>query len=146
MNKLRNKIFYTILGILTGSLLGFLLVFNVQNYGEQKDVIRRNLNANIFMRNPFGEANNRNIRFMDANAFTIRLDSNDNIVEVINHSNEDITTTKIKEIATSILSSENLEKEHIGFLYFDNYSYSYHKGQSLVVIDNHYVQSKLKEV
>ena len=146
MNKLRNKIFYTILGILTGSLLGFLLVFNVQNYGEQKDVIRRNLNANIFMRNPFGEINNRNIRFMDANAFTIRLDSNDNIVEVINHSNEDITTTKIKEIATSILSSENLEKEHIGLLYFDNYSYSYHKGQSLVVIDNHYVQSKLKEV
>ena len=146
MNKLRNKIFYTILGILTGSLLGFLLVFNVQNYGEQKDVIRRNLNANIFLRNPFGETNNRNIRFMDANAFTIRLDSNDNVVEVINHSNEEVTTTKIKEIATSILSSENLEKEHIGLLYFDNYSYSYRKGQSLVVIDNHYVQSKLKEV
>ena len=146
MNKLRNKIFYTILGILTGSLLAFLLVFNIQNYNEQKDNVKRNLNANIFMRNPFGEPNNKNIRFMDASAYTIRLDSNDNIVEVVNHSSEEVATTKIKEIAESILSSEDLENEHIGLLYFDNYSYSYRRGQSLVIIDNFYVQRNLKEV
>ena len=146
MNKLRNKIFYTILGILTGALLGFLLVFNVQNYKEQKDGIKRNLNANIFIRNPFGEVGSKNVRFMDASAYTIRLDSNNNIVEVINHSNEEVTTTKIKEIANTILSSDNLESEHIGFLYLDNYSYSYHEGQSLVIIDNFYAQSNLKEV
>lgn len=146
MNKLRNKIFYTILGILTGSLLGFLIVFNIQNYKEQKDVIKRNLNANIFLRNPFGEQLNRNIRFMDTNAYTIRLDSNDIIVEIINHSNEEVETTKIKEIANNILSSATLEKEHIGLLYFDNYSYSYREGESLVIIDNFYVQSNLKEV
>ena len=146
MNKLRNKIFYTILGILTGSLLGFLLVFNIQNYNEQRDVIKRNLNANIFIRNPFMEQTDRNIRFMDFNAYAIRLDSDNNIVEVINHSNEEVATSRIKEIANNILSSNNLEKEHIGLLYFDNYSYLYHEGQSLVIIDNFYVQSNLKEV
>ena len=147
MNKLRNKIFYTVLGILTAALLAFLLVFNIQNYDEQKDNIKRSMSFNgMATRNLPGELANRNIRFMDANVITVRLDSNDNIVEVINHSNEDIDTTKLKEIANDILTSKDLENEHIGLLYFEKYSYSYIKGNRLVIVDNFFVQRNLKEV
>ena len=146
MNKLRNKIFYIILGILTASFLSFLLVFNIQNYEEQKDVIKRNMNFNSqIKRNPMGDYN-RNVRFMDASVITIRLDSDDNIVEIINHTNEEVVEERIKEVANSILNSDNIENEHIGFLYLDKYSYSYHKGFSLVIFDNFYVQQNLREV
>ena len=147
MNKLRHKIFYTVLGILTVSLLSFLLAFNIQNYNDQKDIVKRSMNFNgMINRNVPSEPNNRNIRFMDANVITIRLDSNDNIIEIINHTNEEIDTSNITKIANNILKSDNLEKEHIGLLYFDKYSYSYYKGNRLVIIDNFFVHSNLKEV
>ena len=83
-----------------------------------------------------------NIRFMDANAVTIILDSNNNITEIINHSNSDIDTDKYKSIANEILNSD-IEKEYIGNLFFDNYSYSYHQGRYLIITDNTYVKENL---
>ena len=85
MSKLRKKIFYIVLGILTVSLLSFLLVFNVQNYQDQKDIIKRSMNFNGKSPRalPIDSMINKNIRFMDANVITICLDSNDNIVEII---------------------------------------------------------------
>ena len=146
MNKLRNKIFYTILGILSVSFLSFLLVFNIQNYDEQKDVIKKSMGFNALIKRNIPNDNNRNIRFMDANVITVRLDYDDNIVEIINHSNSEVDDKKLVDIAESILKSDNLEEEHIGFLYFDKYSYSYRKGVSLVIVDNFFVQRNLKEV
>ena len=144
MNKLRNKIFYIVFGILTAALLSFLLAFNIQNYQDQKEIIKRSITFNG--RGAPSELNNRNIRFMDANVFTIRLDKNNDIVEIISHANEEIDASLIQELANSILNSELIEKEHIGFLYFDKYSYLYHAGSRLVIIDNSFVQSNLKEV
>ena len=147
MSKLRNKIFYAVFGILTASFLSFLLVFNIQNYNEQKEIIKRNINFNgMSTRNIPDEPNNRNIRFMDANVITIRLDSDDNIVEIINHSKDEVAEEKIKEIANSILKKDNLEEKYIGCLFLDKYSYAYHKGNSLVIVDNFFVQSRLIEV
>ena len=146
MSKLRNKIFYTVLGILSASFLSFLLVFNIQNYQDQKDNIKRSMSFNEVMRRNVFSDTNRNIRFMDANVITVRLDSNDEIVEIINHTNDDIDSEKVQELAKSILNSDDLEEEHIGLLYFDKYSYSYRKGASLIIVDNFFVQSNLKEV
>lgn len=146
MNKLRNKIFYTILGILSLSFLSFLLVFNIQNYVEQKEIIKKSMGFNALAKRNIISDNNRNIRFMDANVMTVRLDSDDNIVEIINHSNDEVDVVKLVEIAETILNSDNLENEHIGFLYFDKYSYSYRQGKSLVIVDNLPVQNNLKEV
>ena len=89
------------------------------------------------------EHNNRNIRFMDANAVTIILDENDNIIEMINHSNDDIDVTKYKEKAVEIINRSDKETEHIGNLFFDDYSYAYHQGKELIIIDNTYVQENL---
>ena len=146
MDKLRNKIFYIILGILSVSFLSFLLVFNVQNYEKQKDVIIKSMSFNGLLKRNFPNENNRDIRFMDANVITVRLDNNDNIVEIINHSNDEVDNEKLKEIASSILKSDDLESEHIGLIYFEKYSYSYRKGLSLVIVDNFIVQRNLKEV
>ena len=146
MNKLRNKIFYTVLGILTVALLGFLLVFNIQNYSEQRDNVRRNLNFNSMpTKNPPGMFN-RNIRFMDSNIVTVRLDSNDNIIEIYDYSNEQISSEEVKKSVQEILNVENKEKEHIGLLYFDKYSYSYRAGESLVIYDNNNVRNNLMTV
>ena len=146
MNKLRNKIFYTVFGILTVSLLSFLLVFNIQNYNDQKDNVRRNLNFNsIPTKNPLGIFN-RNIRFMDSNIVSVRLDSNDNVIEIFDYSNEQISTTEVKQLVKDILNIKDKEKEHIGLLYFDKYSYSYREGESLVIYDNNNVRNNLVTV
>ena len=146
MNKLRNKIFYTVFGILTIALLSFLLAFNIQNYTEQKDNVRRNLNFNSMpTKNPLGIFN-RNIRFMDSNIVTVRLDSNDNVIEIFDYSNEQISATEVKQLVNDILNIKDKEKEHIGFLYFDKYSYSYRQGESLVIYDNSNARNNLVTV
>ena len=161
MKKLRNKIFYTVFSILSFTFFLFLLLFNFQTYSEQKDVIKRNLSFNGLIQrnlpvndnniNPLDQnnqnnqssKNNRNIRFMDANAMTVILDENDNIVEIIDHSNEDVDATRLKEIAENILNKDDKENEYIGNLYFEDYSYAYHKGRELIIVDNSFVQDNL---
>ncbi len=69
---------------------------------------------------------------MDATIYTILLDSNDNIIDVINHSNSD--NSDIQEIANNILSNDKKNK-YIGSLYFNHYAYSYNKGNSLIIVD-----------
>ena len=164
MKKLRNKIFYTVFSILSFTFFLFLLLFNFQTYAEQKDVIKRNLSFNgLIQRNlPFSDnninpldqnnqnnqssKNNRNIRFMDANAMTVILDENDNIVEIIDHSNEDVDATRLKEIAENILNKDDKENEYIGNLYFEDYSYAYHSERELIIVDNSFVQDNLYHV
>ena len=146
MNKLRKKIFYTVFGILTIALFSFLLAFNIQNYSEQKDNVRRNLNFNSMPTKNPPNIFNKNIRFMDSNIISVRLDSDDNIIEIIDFSNEQIDSVKVKQLVEDILAIEDKEKEHIGLLYFDKYSYSYREGESLVIYDNNNVQTNLLTV
>ena len=47
MKKLKNKVFYTIFSILTISLLSFIVVFNVQNYLEEKTSYSKDENENL---------------------------------------------------------------------------------------------------
>lgn len=74
-------------------------IFNIQNYLEQKNSINNSLNvslnkrdrkilpAKIKERNDIDNVENRNIKFMDSVIYTVLLDDNDNILDVINHSN-----------------------------------------------------------
>ena len=143
MKKLKNKVFYTVFSILMLSLISFIVIFNIQNYIEQKNIVRRNLEMAINenrRNNPMFD-NNKNIRFMDNTIYTVKLDSNNNIISVINHSNNDIEETIVKELANSILK-EN-KKEKIGFLYFDKYSYKLENGKILVIANNANIQSML---
>lgn len=141
MKKLKNKIYYTILFILSLSILSFIIVFNIQNYMQEKSVIENTLRmANDNKNNFFFRENERpiddNVRFMDRIIYEVILDSSNNIIEIKNRSNNNITNNEIESIAKSILLNENLNKKYIGNLFFNKYSYSYNKGYSLIILDN----------
>lgn len=73
---------------------------------------------------------------MDSIIYTVLIDENNSIKEIINHSNNNITSSNIQNIAKEILSKSNLQEKYIGILYLDNYSYSYIHGDSLTIVDN----------
>lgn len=91
--------------------------------------------------------NNENPQiFMDSIVYTVLLDNNLNIKDVINHTTEEISDDKIKEIAENILKNKGEENTKIGNLYFDNYSYSLNKDNtSLVIIDNTNTKERLMQ-
>ena len=158
MNKLKNKVFITLFLILTLSILSFITVFNVQNYLEQKNSIENNLRVaidnskkNNNLKPPNYEDNEMkpmdNVKFMDSIIYTILLDNNDNIKDIINHSDNSLSESDISLMAKKILDNNILENKnmqtHIGCLYFDNYSYSYLKNNALIILDTTTIKSKL---
>ena len=136
MKKLKNLFNYL---VLTFCLIAVLVIFNVQKYVEVKrktenalkDIKANNLRAqnNDKKNEPFD--NKRfDLKYMDNDVYTILIDDNDNIKEIINQSNSKYTT-KINDIAKGILEKDNINDEYIGNIYFSDYSYVYIKGNSL---------------
>lgn len=156
IKKLSKKIFYTLVLILTISILSVVNIFNIQNYLEQKKSINNSLNvslnkrdrkippAKIKERNDIDNVENRNIKFMDSVIYTVLLDDNDNILDVINHSNNGVSNEKISELSIKILKDKKIKTRYIGCLYLSNYSYSYLKGDTLVILDNSKIKKSLQ--
>lgn len=156
IKKLSKKIFYTLVLILTISTLSMVSIFNIQNYLEQKKSINNSLNvslnkrdrkippAKIKERNDIDNVENRNIKFMDSVIYTVLLDDNDNILDVINHSNNGVSNEKISELSIKILKDKKIKTRYIGCLYLSNYSYSYLKGDTLVIFDNSKIKKSLQ--
>lgn len=155
MNKLKSKVFFTIFSILTISIISLLVIFNAQNYISQKNSVINSLNvATNNDRSPKGkEPMNKpddepkpldeNVKFMDSTVYTILLDSNNNIKDIINHSNNNVNSSDISEIAKNILNNKNIKDRYIGCLYFENYSYNYVSGSALVILDNSNIKVNL---
>ena len=162
MEKLKKKVFSVIFIILTIFLISILGIFNYQNYSQRAKDVKNNL---MRMDNRENEPNNENIPqkklnenlpetknnekpqiFMDSTVYTILLDGNQNIKDVINHTTEEISDDQIKEIAENILKNKGTENTKIGNLYIDNYSYSLSKDNtSLVIIDNTNTKERLMQ-
>lgn len=131
-------------------------IFNIQNYLEQKKSINNSLNvslnkrdrkippAKIKKRNDIDNVENRNIKFMDSVIYTVLLDDNDNILDVINHSNNGVSNEKISELSIKILKDKKIKTRYIGCLYLSDYSYSYLKGDTLVIFDNSKIKKSLQ--
>lgn len=157
IKKLSNKIFYTLVLILSISILTVVGIFNIQNYFEQKKSINNSLNVSMTKKDrkvipPIKkdvathnteDMQNRNIKFMDLVIYTILLDDNNKILEVINHSNNETSSEKINSIARRILSNKNIKDRYIGNLYLSDYSYVYSKGNTLIILDNSKIKSSL---
>lgn len=156
MKKLKNKVFLTIFLILTISIISIITIFNIQNYIKQKEKITNNLNMaynnaipkprnnqepkkDIEIKEPIDE----NIKFMDSIIYTVLLDDNNSIKDIINHSSNSLDTEKITSLATSILNKKNIKEKYIGNLYTSTYSYTYIKNNSLTIFDNKDVRSNL---
>ena len=154
MNKLRNKVFNIIFIILTISVLSFIFLFNIQKYIELKSNVKNSLNM-VTNKNdkekiiPDMKPDikpddiNKNIKFMDSTIYTVLINDDNSIKEVINHSNNNISDTKINSIAKNILDKDNIKELYIGNLYFNNYSYKYVSGDSLTILDNTKIRSSL---
>lgn len=158
MKKLKNKVFYVIFSILTLFLISILLIFNSQSYRQEANNVKENL---IRMDEDKNKQNNKppeieekqqdndndKIKpgiFMDYTIYTAILDENFNVVDVINHTTNNITDDEIKEIAEKIIKENQELDVNIGNLYFDNYSYSFIKSKnSLVIMDNSIIQKRL---
>lgn len=144
MKKLKNKIFLFNYLVLTFCLITVIVIFNVQKYVEVKrktenalkDIKENNLRAqnNDKKNEPFD--NKRfDLKYMDNDVYTILIDDNDNIKEIINQSNSKYTT-QINDIAKGILEKDVIYDEYIGNLYLNDYSYVYIKGNSLSILNN----------
>lgn len=165
MKKLKNKVFYVTFSILTISILSFIILFNTQTYMEHKKSVENSLNIatnNVKKQNdrkepddikpddknpPQNEIINKkeepNIKFMDSVIYTVLIDENNNIKEIINHSNNNKNTEEINSIAKEILNTQDRQGKYIGSLYSENYSYSYIKGECLIILDNSNIKTNL---
>ena len=144
MNNLKKKVFTLIFGILSISILGFITVFNVGKYLEYNKIISnslRNLSSNEEDKNRLNKDNN--IRYMDKVIYTLLLNNDNSIKEVINLSNNNIDIDSIKSLGQSILNNNNIKKEYIGNIYFNKYSYIYSNSKYLIIIDNSSIQNSL---
>lgn len=116
MNKLKKQIFLTIYLSLTISILSIITVFTVQNYIQKYSTIKNTLNINHKENVEPKETNEvpkedpQNIKFVDTIMYTALLDEKDNIKDIINHSNNQITNEQIKKIATNILKNKKENK------------------------------------
>lgn len=153
MEKLKSKVFYTVFLIFTITLLSLTVAFNLQKYIEKKNNIiasmesvsgntkkEPNMNSDV---PPPKDYEKGNIKFLDSIIYTVLIDEDNNIKEVINHSNNDIDSNDIKQKAKTILNTKDLKTTYTGFLYLSDYSYHYEIGDSLIILDNKNVKQQL---
>lgn len=161
MSNLKKKVFFLAFSILSISILGFIVVFNTEKYleyqknikddlrmartnEEDKDIVNSKEDRDNKDDIPKEDNNSSiDIKYMDKVIYTILLDDNNSIRDVINLSNNNIDDSSIKVLGHSILDKNNLKKEYVGNLYFNRYSYVYRRGKYLTIIDNKSIQNSL---
>lgn len=158
MNKLKKKIFWTLFIILSIFLISILFIFNYQSYSRE----RVNIEQNLFRMNSVFDKNhlNKDIpkyddnlsfdtkfednprRFMDTSIYTILLDINNNILDIISHTESGLVSDDIKEFALNVVNN-NKSKTYVGNLYFSKYSYKYEEYEYITIIDNKDARSRI---
>lgn len=148
MNSLRKKVFWTIFGILSSILIILLLAYNINNYYKVKSDVEMALDRSSHDIEEFAFHNprikdNTNIKkpdesfkYIDTVVYTIIFDDNLKIVDVYNHSRNNLTKPEIINIADKILHSNNAQIMYVGNLYFSTYSYKFTNENILTIIDN----------
>lgn len=156
MNKLKKKIFWTLFTILSIFLIAILFIFNFQTYNREKIKIEQNLQR---MNNGFAKIpkNENGVpkedeipvrkddfkRFMDVTIYTVLLEEDDDILEIISHTEDVDVEDDVKDIAIKIITKNKQSHTKIGNLYLSDYSYRYEKGNHITLIDNRDVRNRL---
>ena len=147
MEKLKKKIIVVLLLILTFFLVGILCIFNYQYYNNEKSRITNSLIRvdERIGRQPFNinDRINDNPIYMDVTMYTIFYNNENEVIDILNHSNNDISNDEIEKTAENILSKKHHRISKIGNLYFNKYSYSFKEHNKLVIIDNSNAQEGL---
>lgn len=149
MEKLRQKTFWVIFLILTIFLTSVLCIFNYQDYSHEKREIENNLMRTQEPKKLEDTQNKTDERpqeipvFMDLTAYTVMYNEKNEITEIINHTQQNISENEIREVAENILNRNKEKTTKIGNLYFDEYSYLFKENNSLTIIDNSGAKAKL---
>lgn len=154
MEKLKNKIFWVILLLLSAFLVSIIGIFNFQDYNHEMVEIENKFERIVQEKNkdfsrvePKQEENNGDVLampvFMDVSAYEVKYGSNYEIKEIINYAQNDVTDDEIKQIAEQILKKKIKSKTKIGNLYFEEYSYSFEEPNTLIIIENSATKTKL---
>lgn len=151
MEKLKNKTFYTIYGLLSIFLIIVIIFFNLESYNRElvstKDKLLRVDKFMFFDKVPLQKLNNKfnenmnNKLIMDYQIYTLLLNDNNEIIDVINHS-ENLLKSDIRSIGNEFIKNNN-EGLTINNLYFSNYSYNYKNGKYLIILDNSNIKERL---
>ena len=152
MKKLKNKTFITIYSIFTSFIFIALFVYNMKTYNVEYKNIENNLMR--MMRDRSLKPNNMeneifrdeldNRIIMDYEVYTVLLTKDNNIFDIINHSNDD-TDFNSDSVALNILNKENDSVIRINNLYFSDYSYNFKNSQYIIIINTKNASNKLKE-
>ena len=160
MKKIKNKVFFTILAILTSFLIFICFMFNYQDYNKEKLLIKSNLvrlnkdvkrvmngNDDVNDINNIGDdivkdALNKRI-FMDYTVYTVLLNSLNEITDIVSHDNYNTNVSNIGDLALEIIDNNEKRKIGINNLYFSNYSYYYRPRRFIIIIDNTIVRERL---
>lgn len=149
MKKLKKKIFWVIFLILTVFLTSVLCIFNYQDYSHEKREIENNLMRTQESKKLEDIPNKTDERpqeipvFMDLTAYTVMYNDKNEIIEIINHTQQNISENEIKKVAENILNENKEKTTKIGNLYFDEYSYLFKENNSITIIDNSGAKAKL---
>lgn len=151
MKKLKIKVFSTIFIILTIFVIFVLGINQYQNYNMQVKSIHNVLNKlpnSLEDKNPPPKKEQEdtldkgNKFFLDFTVYTVILDDNGNYLDLINHSENNVDTTKIKKLVSTLVKNHK-ENLYIGNLYLEKYSYCFSQNNTLTIIDNTPIQDKL---
>ncbi len=143
MENLKKKTFFTIFIIISLFAVFFATFFNIQTYHREYAGILNNLTRmrnltlekpNFPNKEPFNDDRLRNRKVMDYEVYTFILDENNNIIDKISHSDNNISK-KIMTQAQNIIEKNNTSNIKIGFLYLRNYAYNFEQGKYLTIID-----------
>jgi signal transduction histidine kinase len=157
MKKITRKVFWVLFSILTLFLISILFYLNYQDYQKEKDNIKNSLTRlnNDFYKNndsfikPNNSDENTSIKdnlqqkiFLDLTVYTVLLDKNNNIIDIISHNEIEDYKDTIKEVAENILKNSKTDIK-ISNLYLDDYSYYFQNNLSLTIVDNKVVKMRL---
>ncbi len=144
MENLKKKTFFTIFIIISLFAFIFAAFFNLQTYQREYTGILNNLtrmkNLIIQKHEPFDKEMKpinddlHNRKVMDYEVYTFILNENNDIIDKISHSDNNISDEIITKVQ-NIISSNNKSKIKIGCLYWNKYAYNYEKSNSLTIIN-----------
>ena len=128
--------------MLTIFLVSILCIFNFQDYNHEKIEIENKLSRMENDRQAPGMP-----VFMDAVVYTVKNNTSNKVIEVINHTDNNVSDEKITQIAENILESSNTRQgSKIGNLYLDQYSYAFQAPNTLTIVDNTSAKAKLESL
>ena len=152
MKKLKSKTFYTIFLLLTSILVISIFIINYQSYNRERNRIRDNLTRMVNFNNnlefDFDDRKNDLDRkiVMDYNVYTIILDENNKISDIVSHNFNDNIDINVSSIVSKIITNNKDDRLYIGNLYLTKYAFNYKKHSFVTIIDNKNTSDKLKSL